>query len=57
MDNKIEMAKKPGKKQKENPVGCTGESKRGNIREGKTGTVMELEFKGEVTLVRFLYLG
>ena len=27
-DNKIKMARKPGKKQKENPVGCTGESKK-----------------------------
>ena len=26
--NKIKMARKPGKKQKENPVGCTGEGKR-----------------------------
>ena len=24
-DNKIKMARKPGKKQKENPIGCTGE--------------------------------
>ena len=24
-DNNIEMTRKPGKKQKENPVGCTGE--------------------------------
>ena len=27
-DNKIKMARKPGKKPKENPVGCTGEGKR-----------------------------
>ena len=27
-DNKIKMARKPGKKQKENMVGCTGEGKR-----------------------------
>ena len=27
-DNKIKMARKPGKKQKENPVGFTGEGKR-----------------------------
>ena len=35
-DNEIKMARKPVKKQKENPVGCTGEGKRwkGNIREG-----------------------
>ena len=45
------MARKPGKKQKENKVGCTGEGKRrkGNIREGlrdgKTGTVMELSLE------------
>ena len=26
--NKIKMARKTGKKQKENPVGCTGEGKR-----------------------------
>ena len=26
-DNKIRMARKPGKKQKGNPVGCTGEGK------------------------------
>ena len=25
---KVKMARKPGKKQKENPVGCTGEGKR-----------------------------
>ena len=35
-DNMIKMARKPGMKQKENPVGCIGEGKRwkGNIREG-----------------------
>ena len=27
-DNKVKMARKPGKKQKENPVRYTGESKR-----------------------------
>ena len=27
-DNKIKMARKPGKKQKENAVGCTGEGER-----------------------------
>ena len=26
-DNKVKMARKPGKKQKENPAGCTGEGK------------------------------
>ena len=33
-DNKVKMIRKPGKKQKENPVGCTGEGKRlkGNKR-------------------------
>ena len=35
-DNNIKMTRKSGKKQKENPVGFTGEGKRrkGNIREG-----------------------
>ena len=35
-DNKIKVARKPGKKQKQNPVGCTREGKRPkrNIREG-----------------------
>ena len=47
-DNKIKMARKPAKKQKENPVECTGEGKRwkGNIWEGliksKMETVLEL---------------
>ena len=56
-DNEIKMARKLRKKQKENPVGCTGEGKRwkGNIREGsresKTGTVLyEVEFCGEARL-------
>ena len=46
--NRIRTARKPGKIQKGNPVGRTGECKRGkgNIREGsregKTGTVLEL---------------
>ena len=33
--NNIKIARKPGKKQQENPVGCTGEGKslKGNIRE------------------------
>ena len=33
-DDKIKIARKPGKKQRENPVGCTGEGRRlsGNIR-------------------------
>ena len=37
-DNKIKMARKPGRIWKGNPVGCNGEGKRrnGNIREGKT---------------------
>ena len=45
-DNKIKMARKQRNKQKENPVGCTGQDKgwKGNIREGKTGTVLELSF-------------
>ena len=43
-DKKITIARKPGKKQKENTVGCTGEGKllKGNNREGKTRTVLEL---------------
>ena len=47
-DSKITMTRKLGKKQKGNPVGCTGEGKRTklNIREGKTGTV--LDFRLEV---------
>ena len=46
-NNKIKMARKPGNKQKENPVGCTGDGKisKGNIREGKTGTVLELSLE------------
>ena len=46
-DSKIRMARKPEKKEKENPVGCTGEGKRrkGNIREGKTGTVLQLSLE------------
>ena len=34
-DNKIKLARKPGKKQKKNLVGCTGEGKirKGNLRE------------------------
>ena len=48
--NKIKMERKPGQKQKENPVGCTGEGKRwrGNIkegsREGKMGTFLEVRW-------------
>ena len=46
-DDRVNRARKPGKKQKENPVGCTGEGKisKGNIREGKTGTVLELSLE------------
>lgn len=50
-ENKMKLARKSGKKQNGNPVGCTGESKRlkGNIREGskegKTGTVLELSLE------------
>ena len=50
-DNKINMARKPGKKQRENPVGCTREGKilKGNIRlelrECKTGTVLEFSLE------------
>ena len=37
-DNKIKMARKPGKKHQKNPVGWTGKGKswKWNIREGKT---------------------
>ena len=43
-NNKIKMARKPRKEQKENPVGCNGEGERWkrNIRQGKTRTVLEL---------------
>ena len=57
-DSKMNMARKPGKKQKENSVGCTGEAKRlkGNIREGsregKTGTVLELSLEVRLALER-----
>ena len=50
-DNKIKIAWKPGKKQKENPVRCTKEGERwkGNIRErsreGKTVIVVELSLE------------
>ena len=50
-DDKIKIARKTGKKQEGNPVGCIGEGKRckGNIREGsregKTGTVLELSLE------------
>ena len=64
--NKKKMTRKPGKKQKENPLRCTGEGKslKGNIREGsrkgKTGTVLEVRWPllgwlsqvGEFFLVR-----
>ena len=48
MKNKVKMARNPGKKRKENPVGCTGEGKKlkGNIREGKTGTALEMKENG-----------
>ena len=41
------MARKPGRNQKESPVGCTGEGKigKGNIGEDKRGTVMELSLE------------
>ena len=45
------MARKPGKKQKENPVGCTRKGKRSEentregSREGATGTVLELSLE------------
>ena len=45
-DSKIKMARKPEKKQKENLVRCTGEGRRwkGNIREGKTETILEVRW-------------
>ena len=47
-DNKIKMARKPGKQLKENPAGCTEEVRRWN-REGsievKTGTVLEMSLE------------
>ena len=52
-DNKMNMARKPEKIKKANPVGCTtGEAKiwKGNIREGKTGIVLE-----EVEMKRKLF--
>ena len=49
----VKMARKPGKKETENPVGCTGEGKRlkGNIRQGKTETVFEF-YGDEIRWVR-----
>ena len=48
-DNKIKMARKPGKKPKKNPVTGKGERLKGNIREGsredKTGTILELSLE------------
>ena len=57
------MTRKPGKKQKEKHVGCTGEGKKckGNIREGsrdpsrgqsRDPSLIGVEFGGAVTLVR-----
>ena len=46
------MARKPGKKQKENPAGCAGESKqmKANIREEKrTVDPAKFEFCDEIT--------
>ena len=46
-DNKVKMAREHGQKRKENSVGYIGEGKRlkGNIREGKTGTVLEFNLE------------
>ena len=43
-DDEIKMAREPWEKPKKNLVGRTGEGKIGkiNIREGKTGTVLEV---------------
>ena len=52
-DNKMKTARKPGKKQKENSVGCTGEAKTltgNNIRVGSEVTLVGLALK----LVGFL---
>ena len=46
------MARKPAKKQKENPAGCAGEGKqrKGNIEEEKrTADSAKLEFCDEIT--------
>ena len=46
-DNKVKMAREHGQKRKENSVWYIGEGKRlkGNIREGETGTVLELNLE------------
>ena len=44
------MARKPGKKQKENPAGWAGESNRGeDIREKRTVNSAKFEFCDEIT--------
>ena len=52
------MARKPEKKQKENPVGYTGEGKREeeNIRESKTEIVLELSLEVQTGKTRIYVL-
>ena len=60
-DNKIKVARKAEKLEKENPVGLAGEGNRwkGNIREGsresKTRTVLELSFRVGLLATSFIY--
>ena len=55
-DNEIEITKKPMKKQKENPVGCTGKSKRlvrkykRRVKRRYDGNRVGIEFGSGVTL-------
>ena len=50
------MARNPKKKQKENPVGCTGEDKRSKVNKRGSEKIRReppvVGFGGEVTLVR-----
>ena len=53
-DNKIKIAKKPGKRQKENPARCTGEGKRWkwNIREvSREGKTVCLDFEATLDFI------
>ena len=60
-DNKIKMARKSGKKQKENLAGCNGDGKRrkGKVGsgEGETGTVLELSLEVRGPLCGWLSQG
>ena len=55
-DNKVKMARKPGEKLKEYPVGCTSEGKMKMKLEKDTEKIRRepsvFGFGGEVTLVR-----